>query len=108
MQRARSKKPSWQINIARERIEILLNLAKKEACVHPERCKRYVELARKIGMRYNLRLSKTTKKSICKKCNMMLIYGKTALVRLDSKKKNLNIICKNCNNIIRIPYRSGE
>lgn len=103
----KNKKPSWQIEIARERIHILLNLARKELS-HPERSKRYVELARKIGLRYNVRLSKNDKKSICKKCNTVLIYGKTSLARLDSKKKTLNIICKECGNIIRIPYKVGK
>lgn len=106
--RIKSKKPTWQTEIARERIQILLNLARKELERHSDRSRRYVELARKIGLRYNVRLSKNDKKSICKKCNTVLIYGKTSLVRLESNKKTLNIICKNCSNIIRIPYKVGK
>jgi ribonuclease P protein subunit RPR2 len=101
----RGKKPKWQIEIAKERIRILFSLAKSQLEKNPERSKRYVELARKIGLRYNIRLEKSMKRSFCKSCNSILISGKTSLSRLDSKKKTLNIICKNCGNIIRIPYK---
>lgn len=67
--RERTKKPVFQSRIAKERIEILLDLAKKEFKNHPERSKKYVELARKIGKRYNVRLTKKQKRSFCKKCN---------------------------------------
>jgi len=101
----RGKKPQWQKDIAKERIKILLSLARKQLDDHPERSKRYVGLARKISMRYNIRLEKSIKKSICKKCDSLLLSGKTSLNRFDFKKKTLNIICKNCGNIIRIPYK---
>ncbi|MEM5777887.1 MAG: ribonuclease P [Candidatus Aenigmatarchaeota archaeon] len=103
----RGKKPKWQLEIAKERIKILFSLAKKEVEKKPERAKRYIELARKISLRYNIRLS-NLKRYFCKKCNMPLIAGKTSLHRLDSAKKTLNIICKNCGNIIRIPYKDGD
>lgn len=105
--RIKSKKPIWQVKIAKERIKILLNLAKKEIENHPERSRRYVELARKIGLRYNVRLNKNDKKNICKKCNTFLIINKTSVIRLQRRRKTLNIICKNCGNIIRIPYKRG-
>jgi ribonuclease P protein subunit RPR2 len=101
----RGKKPKWQIEIAKERIEILFSLAKNVIDSHPERARRYIELARKIGLRYNIRLSRELKRSFCKKCNTLLISGKTCLNRLDTAKKTINIICKNCGNIIRIPYK---
>ncbi len=103
----RGKKPQWQIEIARERIKILFFLAKKELKQKPERSRRYIELARKISLRYNIRLDRKLKKSFCKKCNT-LFTTETSIHRIDSKKKTLNIICKNCGNIIRIPYKDGK
>ncbi|MFH8080777.1 MAG: ribonuclease P [Candidatus Aenigmatarchaeota archaeon] len=103
----RGKKPRWQIQIAKERIGILLSLARKIVEKHPERAKRYIQLARKIGLRYNVRLGKL-KRTFCKNCNIPLIAGKTCLHRLDSSKKTLNIICKSCGNIIRIPYKDDD
>ena len=64
--RIRKQQPERRVKIAKERIEILLDLAKREVD-KPERSKRYVELARKISKRYNIRLKKGQKRSFCKK-----------------------------------------
>ena len=103
--RSRSEKPDWQQRIARERIQILFNLAEKNLGKHPERSKRYVELARKIGLRYNVRLPKDTKRSFCKNCSSLLIPGKTSSIRLDSNRKAIIIKCLRCNKIYRYSYR---
>lgn len=100
----RATKPEWQQRIARERIEILFNLAEKNFSKHIERSRRYVELARKIGMRYNVRLNSAQKDSFCKKCNTLLKPGKTAQHRLDSRSRTVLIKCLNCNEIYRKPY----
>jgi len=99
----RSRKPAWQQRIARERISILFDLAKKEIKKHPERSRRYVELARKIGLRYNVRLPKELKRKICKKCNMLLVPGVTCKVRL--KENKIVIYCLACKSIYRYPWR---
>ena len=101
----KSAKREWQQNIAKERIEILLDLAEKEFKKNPERSKRYVELARKIGLRYNVRLTKNQKNKFCKNCFTLLVPGKTSKVRLDEKTKTLVIKCENCNTIYRKPYK---
>lgn len=101
----RSQKPEWQTKIAEERIEILFSLAEKEFRKHPERSRRYVELARKIGLRYNVRLSKDEKKKFCKKCNTLLKPGITSQVRLDKSTKTIRILCLNCKKVYRYPYK---
>jgi len=101
----RGKKPEWQRKIAKERIEILLNLAKTEVKRNLERAKRYVELARTIGKRYNVRLTKQQKDSFCKKCNTPLIPGFTMKTWLDPKTKTKVIKCLKCNYIYRKPYK---
>jgi len=103
--RKRIKKPDWQQDIAKERIDILLGLAEKNFRKKPERARRYVELARKISLRYNVRMKKEQKRKFCKKCNSLLLPGSTSSVRLDSKRKLLIIKCKNCNTIYRHSYK---
>lgn len=103
-----TRKPPFQARIAIERIRILLDLAKKEFKNHPERSKKYVKLARKIGKRYNVRLTKEQKKSFCKKCNQLLIPGETSEIITDSGKKVINIKCLNCSYIYKYPYNKGE
>jgi ribonuclease P protein subunit RPR2 len=95
----RTKKPDWQQRIARERIQILFDLAEKEFKKHPERSKRYVELARKMGLRYNIRLPKELKKKFCKNCSTLLKPGLTSEIRI--RNKILTIRCKICNKIYR-------
>jgi ribonuclease P protein subunit RPR2 len=94
-----SKKPDWQQKIAKERIEILFEQAEKNFKKRPERSRRYVELARKIGLRYNVRFSKELKRKFCKNCNSLLIPGVSSQVRL--KKKILIIKCKKCDKLYR-------
>jgi len=100
--RTRGKKPEYQTKIARERIGILFGFAEKELKEHPKRSKRYVELARKIGMRYNIRLGKEQKRKFCKNCNSVLKSGVTSQQR--TEKGKLIIKCTKCNKIYRYPF----
>jgi ribonuclease P protein subunit RPR2 len=102
MQRSRRRKPEYHIKIAKERIDILFGLAEKELKKHPERSRRYVELARKIGMRYNVRLTKY-KRKFCKNCNTLLKPGYTSEQRTD--KGAIVIKCLKCNKIHRYPFK---
>jgi len=97
------RKPAWQIRIAKERISLLFELAKKELGSKPERSRRYVELARKIGLRYNVRLPKQVKRSFCKQCNTLLVPGRTCQVRIYGQVKIIK--CTHCNKIYRYPIR---
>jgi len=100
--RQRSNKPDWQQKIAKERIDILFDLAEKNLNKKLKRSQRYVELARKIGTRYNVRFSKETKSKFCKNCNTLL-KGTKAKVRTEGK--TLIIKCQNCHTIYRYPYK---
>ena len=64
----RRTKPEWQKKVARERIETLFIKAGEIFSEKPERSHRYVEMARKIAMRYNVRIPSGLKKRFCKKC----------------------------------------
>jgi ribonuclease P protein subunit RPR2 len=99
------RKPEWQEDIAKERIEILFGLAEKEFKKYPERSRRYIQLARKIGLRYNVRLPKEVKRKFCKNCNSLLIPGRTEQVRIDSKTKTVARKCLKCNKVCRYPYK---
>ncbi len=99
----RSKKPEWQIKIAKERIKILFKLAEESLEKYPMRSIRYVELARKIGTRYNIRFSREMKNTFCKNCNILLYVGKTSK-EIESKIPEFRIIkCLNCEKTKKIP-----
>lgn len=59
------KKPEFQVKIARERMDILFG----EAMSAPDDlARRYIRLAKKIGMRYNVKIGPGRKKLYCTKC----------------------------------------
>ncbi|HDN83642.1 MAG TPA: hypothetical protein ENG50_04690 [Candidatus Altiarchaeales archaeon] len=86
-----------QRKIAKERIEILMKLAEME-------CKRgnleiandLVKLARRIGMKLNVKIPKEFKRRICRKCYSYLYPGISCRVRINSNEKRVEIKCFNC------------
>jgi ribonuclease P protein subunit RPR2 len=95
-ERSRGQRPAYQTGIAKERMDILLRLARKEAAKHSERSRRYALLARKIGMRYNVRLTPEWKRVFCKSCGALLPKGRGATIK-----------CPGCERIYRRPVRRG-
>ncbi|NYB51616.1 MAG: ribonuclease P [Methanobacteriaceae archaeon] len=98
----RGRRPRWMIKIAIERMEILLNLAEEEFALHPERSHRYVEMARKIATKYNLKMPYSWKGRFCRNCNHFLKPGSNSIVRLSDSM--VNIKCLECGEIMRKPY----
>ena len=100
--RSRSKPEAWQ-RIARERMEILFREAEEAFAKHPERARRYVALAKKIGMRYNVRL-RGVKSKFCKKCGAPLRPGVNARIRASKDRQAIVTTCLACGNVSRYPY----
>ena len=93
-----------QKKIAAERISILFEQAKKTFKESSQLSDRYVVLARKISMKYKVKIPKEYKKLFCKKCYKFLQSGKT--LRARTKNKKLIYYCINCNHIQRYPLKS--
>lgn len=102
------QKPNWQIGIAKERIKILFDEAEKRFDDRPELSDRYVELARKLNMKYNVPIPAKYKRRFCKSCHKYLRAGKNAKVRLNPKEKCINIWCLECGNVMRVGYVSSK
>jgi len=89
--------------IARKRIDILFREAEKRAKEgRLELANRYVEIARKISMKYLVRIPKQYRMRYCKKCHSYLLPGKNCRVRI--QKHKVVITCLNCGAIKRYPY----
>lgn len=92
------------INIAGERIHILFEAAEEEALAHRlARSDRYVELARKIGMRYNVRIPPRHKRRYCRHCHAYLLPSRNCRVRL--RGRTITVHCDSCKRFSRIPYK---
>ncbi len=104
----RRTKPGWQKEIAMERIRKLFEQAENEFKKHPERSNRYVEMARKTAMRYNIQIPGALKKRFCKKCGSYLVPRINCRVRTSAKQQAVTITCLNCGSIRRYPYRKEK
>ena len=94
-------------DLAVQRIERLFELAEAEARDEREqRSKRYIELARAIGMRYRVRIPKPLKMRLCKRCYALLIPGRNARVRL--RGDYMTTTCLRCGEHIRRPYKVSQ
>lgn len=98
----RKKQKDWAKDMANQRIIRLFELARDEFEKHPDRSDRYVQLARKIGMRYRVRMPQEFKRQICKHCHAYLVQGVTARTRLQGT--HISTTCTSCGKQMRLPY----
>lgn len=93
--------------IAGERIERLFELAGKrvrEKEEGKELADRYVELARDIGMKYNVSIPTELQKSFCESCHSYLKPGLNCRVRINSRKSTVNYTCGECGHVNRYGF----
>lgn len=82
----------------------LLELASENLKKHPERTRRYVELARKLSSKYNAPLSGEQKRQICRNCDAFLVPGLNLSVRADAKTRAQVYTCLECGSARRYGY----
>jgi ribonuclease P protein subunit RPR2 len=92
------------IRVASERVNDLFALAAAEA---PRGATgyadRYVRLARKVGMRYNVRLLPEYRELYCRGCSTFWVEGRTVRTRLRSGRRVRT--CLVCGRSRRVPLR---
>ncbi|MFO8051001.1 MAG: ribonuclease P protein component 4 [Thermoplasmatota archaeon] len=104
--RGRGKKRPLAREAALERIETLYGLSFNMAKAGElALARRYLTLARKIGMRYTVRIPSRLKRSTCKRCRAPLLPDMTSRIRIRAGKKV--VTCLECGNIMRYPFK-GE
>jgi len=100
----KGRRTGLMVRIASERISDLFALAEKEATDGlPELADRYVRLARKIGMRYNVRLLPEYSEVFCRGCSRFWVEGRTVRTRLREGRRVRT--CLACGRERRVPYR---
>jgi ribonuclease P protein subunit RPR2 len=85
-----------------KQIEHLLDEARK-AFPKKERANRYVELARGLAMKANIRLPSELKRRFCRHCHSFLVPGRNLTVRTSEGK--LVYSCHECKRHWRMPLR---
>ena len=102
MKLRRKAKPYAERKIARQRIKILLDKAKDVCGKDRGLANRYVTLARKISMKYKVRIPPAYKRRFCKHCYKFLMPGVNCRVRLQGSK--VVYYCLECKKFMRFPY----
>ncbi|HEY1198915.1 MAG TPA: hypothetical protein VGG32_09375 [Thermoplasmata archaeon] len=102
----KGRRTGAMVRIARERVSDLFGLAEREARgLHPELADRYVALARRIGMRYNVRLRREYRELYCRSCSAYWVEGRTVRTRLRSGSRVRT--CLRCGHQHRTPSTKG-
>lgn len=100
---AKRRRKADERAIARERIRILFDEAEKAGLEgRLDRADRYVELARLIGMRYNVPIPRDLKSFMCRKCGAYLLPGETSRVRIRGTR--VATTCLRCGHVRRVPF----
>ena len=88
--------------VARERIDILMELAESTFNDDRSLAHRYAGLSKKIAMRHAMSLPDRWKRRICKKCGAFLKPGANCKVR--TYQGAVNVLCLDCGTRVRIPF----
>lgn len=84
-------------HIARELLQIAIDTAKMDLRI----AKKQANLARRILMRFNIRLGYQWSRFICHGCKELVVPGVNARVRLSSERKSVIITCLSCGHVNR-------
>jgi len=98
-----SQKPSQERRIAAERIDKLFSEAEAAFKKDPALSDRYVALARKIAMKFKVRMRSELKRKFCKHCYSYLRPGVNCRVRLS--KEQVVYHCGRCKRFMRFGYK---
>jgi ribonuclease P protein subunit RPR2 len=98
-----NKKGNQIRRLALDSITDLFSQAQARSKKNIELSDRYAFLARKIAMKYKIKMPKALKMRVCKHCHRYLIFGVNCRVRLNKGK--LVYFCLNCKNFTRKPIK---
>jgi ribonuclease P protein subunit RPR2 len=99
--RGRGRRSKDVEQIARERIEILFAEAHRATSAGKrDRAKRYVALARRMGMRYNVSIPGRFRRWVCRACGAYLVPGVNGTIRV--RPLRFVIRCGECGAVKRV------
>ncbi|MBD3204468.1 ribonuclease P [Candidatus Woesearchaeota archaeon] len=104
MKRKYKKKSENKIKIAKDHIKTLFSEAQKMYEKYPELSHEYVKKARKIAMKFRIRLPKKYKRRFCRHCYHYLVPGKNARIRITKSK--VVYFCRDCKKFMRFPLKN--
>ncbi len=103
MKKRYKQKAKTNRKIALERVKILFEQAKKIFKEDPKLAHRYVYLARKISMRFKVRIPRELKRKFCKHCYKYLVPNINCRVRIHNG--HVVYYCLECKKYMRFKYK---
>ena len=102
VRRGRGRRSREMLDIAKERMDLLMEQADKAALDgRMDLADRYVDMARRVGMRYNVRFRPEQRQRFCKACYRYLLPGSTSRTRLNRGRSVTT--CLMCGHVTRRP-----
>ena len=102
MSKKYKRKTREVLQIAKESISSLFDEAEKAFNKDKSISNRYIKKARRIAMKYNIRLAPALKRRFCKHCYSFLMPGKNLRIRL--QKGRVVYYCLECKKFMRFPH----
>lgn len=107
MSKRKQKEKKQQKIIAKKRIQKLFSMAEFSALTGKiTLANHYVEIARKISMKYLVPIPKDFKRNFCKHCHYYLVPNQNCRIRIHRSK--IVIYCYNCKNFTRLPIKNKK
>lgn len=100
-----SKKSSEHVQIAKSRINQLFSQADEVFSEDSKLSDRYIDLARKLAMKFKVKLKSEYKRKFCKHCYKYLRPGVNARVRTQNRK--VVYTCLSCKKFSRFTIRKS-
>jgi ribonuclease P protein subunit RPR2 len=89
--------------VARQRIVILFEQAKKVGRTEPKLAMQYIATARRIAMAARIRVPEGFRRETCRECNTLFVQGVNCRVRVKQKREpHIVVTCLNCGNQTRV------
>ena len=88
-------------DIVTRRIQVLFNNALLNAKNNPGLAERQAQIAKKISMKFKIKMPFEVRSSFCKNCKKFIAPGIASKVRLGNKPKSIRITCTYCNHTYR-------
>ena len=89
--------------LALAEITSILSKAKTVFDEKPDLAHKYAKKARRMALKYKVKLSLNQKRRICKNCHSFLVPGKNLRVR--TRKGHVVYYCLECKKFMRIGYK---
>ncbi|NWG08799.1 MAG: RNase P subunit [Nitrososphaerales archaeon] len=86
-------------DLARQRVDILIDNALKNARENMGLAQRQALIARRICMKFNIRLPYEKRQLFCRGCKKFIVPGINARVRLGNKPRSVRVKCLGCGHV---------